>query len=149
MHSIVDFPDVKLIINYEMPGGIVDYINRVGRTGRGTNTGRAISFITEQSNLAATGDLKNLLLRCGQEIPKSLENYSKIYQSRRDKGIYKIQYSSLQYLSCGDRKITRARLRTFNGFYILFHEFLFQSHFNLINSFKNFFCLKSFCSIRQ
>eukprot|EP01051_Picozoa_sp_SAG22_P003049 SAG22_NODE_143_length_17909_cov_34.254969_15_plen_53_part_00 len=30
----LDISDIKYVINYDMPGGIEDYIHRIGRTGR-------------------------------------------------------------------------------------------------------------------
>lgn len=40
----VDIPDVDLVINYDLPEDAENYVHRIGRTGRGTNKGKAISF---------------------------------------------------------------------------------------------------------
>lgn len=37
--------DVDLVINYDFPDTIEDYIHRIGRTGRAGKKGKAISFI--------------------------------------------------------------------------------------------------------
>ncbi|MCH8987113.1 DEAD/DEAH box helicase [Patescibacteria group bacterium] len=37
--------DVSHVINYEMPETYDDYINRIGRTGRGTHRGKALTFV--------------------------------------------------------------------------------------------------------
>ena len=42
----LDFPKVRLVINYDMPTSTVNYIHRVGRTGRGGHRGQAITFYT-------------------------------------------------------------------------------------------------------
>lgn len=38
-------PDLPLVINFEVPPNIDDYVHRVGRTGRAGKTGRAISLV--------------------------------------------------------------------------------------------------------
>lgn len=42
----IDIPDVSLVINYDAPKSIEDYIHRIGRTGRMGQTGVAITFLT-------------------------------------------------------------------------------------------------------
>jgi superfamily II DNA/RNA helicase len=37
--------DVTHVINYEVPETYDDYIHRIGRTGRGTNKGKALTFV--------------------------------------------------------------------------------------------------------
>ena len=37
----LDFPLIQHVINFEMPREIEDYVHRIGRTGRGGNTGKA------------------------------------------------------------------------------------------------------------
>jgi len=44
----IDIPDVNYVINYDLPEKTENYVHRVGRTGRGTNTGIAISFCSEE-----------------------------------------------------------------------------------------------------
>lgn len=40
----VDIPDVRHVINFDLPKGIDDYVHRIGRTGRVGNQGKATSF---------------------------------------------------------------------------------------------------------
>lgn len=44
----IDVPDVEFVINYDLPVKTANYVHRVGRTGRGTNKGVAISFCSEE-----------------------------------------------------------------------------------------------------
>ena len=44
----LDIPDVSHVINYELPVTYEDYIHRIGRTGRGGKTGKALTFISEK-----------------------------------------------------------------------------------------------------
>lgn len=41
----LDIPDVTHVINYELPENYEDYIHRIGRTGRGTKKGHALTFV--------------------------------------------------------------------------------------------------------
>jgi probable ATP-dependent RNA helicase DDX4 len=40
----LDIPDVKCVINYDLPQQIEEYVHRIGRTGRIGNQGRASAF---------------------------------------------------------------------------------------------------------
>lgn len=41
----LDIPDVTHVINYDLPESYEDYIHRIGRTGRGSKTGNALTFV--------------------------------------------------------------------------------------------------------
>jgi ATP-dependent RNA helicase RhlE len=41
----IDVSDIGLVINFDMPRALEDYVHRVGRTGRAGNTGRALSLV--------------------------------------------------------------------------------------------------------
>lgn len=42
----VDLPDVKLVINFDMPLTLAEFFHRIGRSGRFGASGAAISLIT-------------------------------------------------------------------------------------------------------
>ncbi len=44
----IDIPDISTVINYDLPTEPEYYVHRVGRTGRGTNKGMAISFCSPE-----------------------------------------------------------------------------------------------------
>ena len=44
----IDIPDVDVVINYDLPEEAENYVHRVGRTGRGTRKGKAISFCSRE-----------------------------------------------------------------------------------------------------
>ena len=46
----LDIPDLKYVINHELPFNPEDYIHRIGRTGRAGNTGLAISLLSAGEN---------------------------------------------------------------------------------------------------
>jgi ATP-dependent RNA helicase RhlE len=41
----LDIPNVSHVINFDIPGTYEDYVHRIGRTGRGGKTGKALTFI--------------------------------------------------------------------------------------------------------
>jgi superfamily II DNA/RNA helicase len=41
----LDIPDVTHVINYDIPETYDDYVHRIGRTGRGDKSGKAITFV--------------------------------------------------------------------------------------------------------
>lgn len=43
----IDIDDIGLVINYDVPRDPEDYIHRIGRTGRASSTGTAITFVNE------------------------------------------------------------------------------------------------------
>ncbi len=44
----IDIPDVDFVINYDVPDKKENYVHRVGRTGRGTKKGTALSFCSSE-----------------------------------------------------------------------------------------------------
>lgn len=44
----LDVPNVGLVVNFDFPNGVEDYVHRIGRTGRAGATGEAITFFTPQ-----------------------------------------------------------------------------------------------------
>ncbi len=41
----IDIPDITHVINYDIPQTYDTYVHRIGRTGRGTKTGHALTFV--------------------------------------------------------------------------------------------------------
>ena len=46
----IDIDDVSLIINFDVPKAVEDYIHRIGRTGRYDKTGIAITYVNRQES---------------------------------------------------------------------------------------------------
>jgi len=81
----LDVNDVLLVVNYDMPGQISDYVHRIGRTGRAGRSGTAYSFFTR--NDAAIGTLGPALIKvlkeADQEVPNSL--YQVLQDAKEEK----------------------------------------------------------------
>lgn len=43
----LDFKGIKLVINYDFPNSMINYVHRVGRTGRANRVGKAVTFYTD------------------------------------------------------------------------------------------------------
>ena len=44
----IDIPNVEYVVNYDLPDQPENYVHRVGRTGRGTQKGIAVSFCSPE-----------------------------------------------------------------------------------------------------
>jgi ATP-dependent RNA helicase DDX23/PRP28 len=67
----LDIDGVKLVINYDMPNTITDYVHRIGRTARKGLSGKAISFLKKEDT-DIMYDLKKMLERTNSKIPEEL-----------------------------------------------------------------------------
>ncbi|KAL2246701.1 UNVERIFIED_CONTAM: ATP-dependent RNA helicase-like protein DB10 [Sesamum indicum] len=64
----LDIKDIRVVINYDFPTGIEDYVHRIGRTGRAGATGVAYTFFCDQDARHAS-DLVKLLEGANQKVP--------------------------------------------------------------------------------
>ncbi len=63
--------DVRVVVNFDMPNNIEDYVHRIGRTGRAGATGVSVSFFTEKHR-KMTRELVDILQAANQEVPPGL-----------------------------------------------------------------------------
>lgn len=65
--------DVKYVINFDYPNSSEDYVHRIGRTGRSSQTGTAFTFVTP-NNARQAKDLISVLQEAKQVVnPKLFE----------------------------------------------------------------------------
>mmetsp|Transcript_21488 Transcript_21488/g.72320 ORF Transcript_21488/g.72320 Transcript_21488/m.72320 type:complete len:589 (-) Transcript_21488:47-1813(-) len=83
----LDFPDIKHVINYSLPGQIEDYVHRIGRTGRCGKTGVATTFINKHSDETTLLDLKHLLVEAKQRVPPVLATLDDPEEAAQDDGL--------------------------------------------------------------
>ncbi|VDL71738.1 unnamed protein product [Nippostrongylus brasiliensis] len=106
----LDIPNVKHVINYDLPAEVDEYVHRIGRTGRVGNIGLATSFFNEKNRNIAR-DLMDLIVEANQELPEWLERVAgdvARYGTRSGGGRggrgsrdHRIQYSSAGQASGG------------------------------------------------
>ena len=68
----LDVKQLKLVVNYDAPNHLEDYVHRAGRTGRAGNTGTAVTFLTEDQERYSV-DIAKALKQSGQEIPPAVQ----------------------------------------------------------------------------
>ncbi|TEB35610.1 P-loop containing nucleoside triphosphate hydrolase protein [Coprinellus micaceus] len=71
----LDVKQLKLVINYDAPNHMEDYVHRAGRTGRAGNKGTCITFITSEQERYSV-DIYRALKASEATIPKELEDLS-------------------------------------------------------------------------
>ena len=68
----LDIPNVKHVINFDLPSDVEEYVHRIGRTGRMGNLGLATSFFNDK-NRNLVKELVELIIESNQELPSWLE----------------------------------------------------------------------------
>ncbi len=61
----IDVKQIEVVINYDLPEDVENYVHRIGRTGRAGNKGRAISFATPDQSR----DVKNIEKLIRKQLP--------------------------------------------------------------------------------
>ena len=77
--------DLVLVVNYDCPNHLEDYVHRVGRTGRAGNKGTAITFITPQEDQYA-GDMVKALKQSNLPVPEDLQKLCDIFEKKVKEG---------------------------------------------------------------
>jgi ATP-dependent RNA helicase DDX46/PRP5 len=84
----LDVKQLKLVVNYDAPNHLEDYVHRAGRTGRAGNTGTAVTFLTDEQDRYAV-DIAKALKQSGQPVPdavqKLVEAFSEKVKSGKEK----------------------------------------------------------------
>lgn len=81
----LDVKQLKLVINYDVPNHLEDYVHRSGRTGRAGNTGTAVTFITPEQDKYAV-DLVKALQLSKQPIPEDLQKLNDDFRAKMKAG---------------------------------------------------------------
>jgi ATP-dependent RNA helicase DDX46/PRP5 len=77
----LDVKQLKLVVNFDAPNHLEDYVHRAGRTGRAGNTGTAVTFITEDQEQYSVGIAK-ALEQSGQPVPERLNEMRKSFRDK-------------------------------------------------------------------
>lgn len=80
----LDISDIKFVINIDYPTQTEDYVHRIGRTARNSNTGTAFTLITSD-NAKHVPKLIEILREANQQVSQSLlsliKNNSSAYRN--------------------------------------------------------------------
>jgi len=79
----IDVKHIEIVINYDLPEEVGNYVHRIGRTGRAGNKGRAISFATPDQSK----DVKNIekLIKKQLNISKHSEIKTEDFEKEKKK----------------------------------------------------------------
>uniref|UniRef100_UPI00398F2CD6 probable ATP-dependent RNA helicase DDX52 isoform X2 n=1 Tax=Pristiophorus japonicus TaxID=55135 RepID=UPI00398F2CD6 len=83
----IDFKGVNLVINYDFPTSAVEYIHRIGRTGRAGHRGKALTFFTEDDK-PLLRSIANVIKQAGCPVPDYMMQINKL-QSKQKKRLIK------------------------------------------------------------
>jgi len=78
----LDIPNVSIVVNFDLPKQLDDYIHRIGRTGRAGRKGTAVAFVNERCTYLH--ELYDILVEAKQETPLWFEEL--VRTSRRTGG---------------------------------------------------------------
>ncbi|XP_006881437.1 PREDICTED: probable ATP-dependent RNA helicase DDX52 [Elephantulus edwardii] len=84
----IDFKGVNLVINYDFPTSSVEYIHRIGRTGRAGHKGKAITFFTEDDK-PLLRSVANVIQQAGCPVPEYIKGFKKLLSKQKKKMIKK------------------------------------------------------------
>ena len=88
----LDVKQLKLVVNYDAPNHLEDYVHRAGRTGRAGNTGTAVTFITPDQERYSL-DIAKALKQSGQEVPEDVQTLVNTFVEKVKSGKEKVSGS--------------------------------------------------------
>lgn len=62
----IDIPKLCAVVNFDLPRSPLDYVHRIGRTGRAGESGMAVSFVDHESS----AHFRLIEKRCGVRVPR-------------------------------------------------------------------------------
>ncbi|KAM3601409.1 uncharacterized protein V6R79_012282 [Siganus canaliculatus] len=78
----IDFKGVNLVLNYDFPTSSVEYIHRIGRTGRAGHQGKAITLFTENDK-PLLRSIANVIKQAGCPVPDYMIGFKKIHSKAK------------------------------------------------------------------
>jgi len=82
----LDVDDIRMVVNYDFPNDMENYIHRIGRTGRAGKKGTAVSFFVAEKNGRMARELVDILQRTSQNIPLELQSLASFSGGSRGGG---------------------------------------------------------------
>uniref|UniRef100_A0ABM5EN72 Probable ATP-dependent RNA helicase DDX52 n=1 Tax=Pogona vitticeps TaxID=103695 RepID=A0ABM5EN72_9SAUR len=84
----IDFKGVNMVINFDFPSSAVEYIHRIGRTGRAGHSGKAVTFFTEDDK-PLLRSIASVIERAGCPVPDYIKHFRKLQSKQKKKLIKK------------------------------------------------------------
>jgi ATP-dependent RNA helicase DDX46/PRP5 len=99
----LDVKQLKLVVNYDCPNHMEDYVHRAGRTGRAGNKGTCVTFLTPEQDRYAVDILA--ALRASQKLAKDngkevkIEIPDELVAMAESKGIFRFTNQQYSFFS--------------------------------------------------
>ena len=77
----LDVKQLTLVVNFDSPNHLEDYVHRVGRTGRAGNIGTAVTFITPDQERYAV-EIARALKQSSQPVPDAVKELVDAFQEK-------------------------------------------------------------------
>ncbi|ETO28164.1 hypothetical protein RFI_08970 [Reticulomyxa filosa] len=71
----IDVQDIDVVLVYDFPNNVEDYVHRIGRTARGAKSGVALAYLKRGDIEMCGNALASVLAKSGQTIPPFLERH--------------------------------------------------------------------------
>ncbi|KAF2154596.1 P-loop containing nucleoside triphosphate hydrolase protein [Myriangium duriaei CBS 260.36] len=81
----LDVKQLTLVVNYDVPSHLEDYVHRAGRTGRAGNLGTAVTFITPEQGRFSL-DIVKALKQSETPVPEDLQNMADKFWNKVKEG---------------------------------------------------------------
>lgn len=82
----LDVDDIRMVVNFDFPNDMENYIHRIGRTGRAGKKGTAVSFFVGDKNARMARELVEILSRTDQNISPELQSLAAFSGGGRGRG---------------------------------------------------------------
>lgn len=82
----LDVTELNLVINYDCPNHLEDYVHRAGRTGRAGNPGTAITLVCVTQDDKYAGDLVRALKSSNVPVSAEFQKLADLYAERLQQG---------------------------------------------------------------
>jgi len=79
----IDVDDIALVVNYDLPHSVEDYVHRVGRTGRTGKSGRAVSLVSPRERGVHRAILQHLSARTDAQADRASREAARFAPARR------------------------------------------------------------------
>merc|ERR1712217_284736 len=70
----LDIRNITVVVNYDCPKNMEDYVHRIGRTGRASDKGEAITFLSNWGVEKEANFIISVMEKAKQDVPQSLRD---------------------------------------------------------------------------
>jgi ATP-dependent RNA helicase DDX52/ROK1 len=80
----IDFRNISMVVNFDLPSSTISYVHRTGRVGRAGKSGKAVTFYTNEDNKCGLlRDIARLVQKSGSHVEPFLLQLKKSSKKER------------------------------------------------------------------